>query len=155
MPLPKYGFSLLSSPRRADFILDETVAKEDRSSLCILVAIDEHDPVFNCDEAKSRVKDIFGVKKFHDVKVVMLRSLNFTGSCAGFGTFSTRKQRPSPAHSSFSSVTTFASPVVQLDLRDSFARLGSSLSLIATLYGGLLTSAAGLSQREGLVVTWS
>ena len=132
--------------------LDETVAKEDRSSLCILVAIDEHDPVFNYDEAKSRVKDIFGVKKFHDV---MLRSLNFTRSCAGFGTFSTRKQRPSPAHSSFSSVTTFASPVVQLDLRDSFARLGSSLSLIATLYGGLLTSAAGLSQREGLVVTWS
>ena len=54
--------------------LDETVAKEDRSSLCILVAIDEHDPVFDCDEAKSRVKELFGVKEFHDIKIVMLRS---------------------------------------------------------------------------------
>jgi hypothetical protein len=37
-----------------------------------MVAIEEHDPVFNCDEAKSRVKDIFGVKKFHDVKIIIL-----------------------------------------------------------------------------------
>ena len=43
-----------------------------------MVAIEEHDPVFNCDEAKSRVKDIFGVKKFHDVKIIILH-LHFHG----------------------------------------------------------------------------
>lgn len=39
-----------------------------------MVAIEEHDPVFNCDEAKSRVKDILGVKKFHDVNIIVLHS---------------------------------------------------------------------------------
>lgn len=54
--------------------LDETVAMDARSSICILVAIDEHDIVFDCDDARSRVTDLFGVKQFHDVRIIKLRS---------------------------------------------------------------------------------